>query len=625
MLPHQVIKEIMDIRTIQTSQGQATGRLYQLLSSPSSRYLLLQGLVSIILSYELIFSSDSAISLLTCNALVAGLWLCVAALAMLPESVLTATWFSAGLVAVDTMLVTAVIYLSGNARSDLYIAYFVLMLVAASVRRLSHVMGLSLLLSLGYAVVLYQGVLQTGVMATGHILGIPILLVMAIFYGVALETTAVAQEEKSTLLKDVESLKKTENELQSEKLKLEERIKALRDELSRANTELVDGQVARQGLERQLHEAQKMEAVGRVAARIAGEFGSLFSTIGKQTGVMLSHLQQHDPLRGAADELFKVGEKAATLTAQLIALQLDDRPVRTAVPIHRIVSDLHSTIASLLPDDIDLTIQSDKSVAYAEVDRDGLENVLFQLVVNARDAMPHGGRLSLEVKTTRESSPSSGASSVKVKGPQVVIQISDTGTGMNLDTQAHMFEPFFSTKETNIGLGLTEAYGIVKQNGGALEVDSRPGRGTTVRVCFPAVSVPDAQEDILPQPLLAKGNETILLVEEDEIERKLAVSVLQRHRYRVLEAASSVEALMLTQQYKGIVHLTVSPLVMPEIGGRELARRLMSHHPMMKALFVSSYDDETIQHHRINHRYVIHQPYRQSGLVEKVREMLDAV
>jgi len=138
------------------------------------------------------------------------------------------------------------------------------------------------------------------------------------------------------------------------------------------------------------------------------------------------------------------------------------------------------------------------------------------------------------------------------------------------------------------------------------------------------VPVPTAQEGVIPKTMLARGDETILLVEEDEIERKLALSALQRHKYHVLEAASSVEALILTQHYKGIVHLAVSPLVMPEIGGRELARRLLSQHPSMKALFVSSYDDETIQHHRINRRFALQHPYRQAGLIEKVREVLDA-
>ncbi|MBX3329549.1 MAG: response regulator [Nitrospira sp.] len=602
----------------------ASDKLYRLLTEPGSRYLVLQGLVTIILSYELLFGAESVISRLMSNGLVVGLWLALLVIAMLPQTVLGTMWFSAGLVTMDTLLVTAVIYLSGNARSDLYIAYFVLMLVAASVRRLSHLLGLSLLLSVGYAVVLYEEVLQTGILGTGQLLGIPVLLVMAVFYGVALESTAVAQEENVALLEDVEELKKTEEELETAKTKLEARIKGLKDDLTKANADLREGQIVRQGLERQLHEAQKMEAIGRVTARIAGEFGTLFAVVGKQTGVMLSRLQQNDPLRSSADELFKVGEKAATLTAQLIAMNLDGPHVRNTLSVHAVLTDLHDMIASLLPDHIELTIQLDKQVAYAEVDREGLETVFSQLVVNARDAMPNGGRLTIEVKTIESFSKLTRPLPIGSASHHILIQISDTGTGMNLDTQAHMFEPLFSTKETNIGLGLTAVFGIVKQNGGTLEVDSRPGQGTVVQIVFPAVPAPVVREERMPKAMLAKGDETILLVEENEIERKLALSTLQRYRYRVLEASSSVEALMLTQQYDGIVHLTVSPLVMPEIGGRELARRLLRQHPTMKTLFVSGYDDETIQHHRINQRFVLQQPYRQSGLVEKVREMLDA-
>lgn len=614
----------MEQNLAHAGSGQASDRLYRLLTEPGSRYFVLQGLVTIILSYELLFSGESVISRVMSNGLVMGLWLGILVIAMLPKAVLGAAWFSAGLVAVDTLLVTTVIYLSGNARSDLYIAYFVLMLVAASVRRLSHLLALSLLLSAGYAVVLYEGVLQTGVMATGQLLGIPVLLVMAVFYGVALESTAVAQEEKASLLKDVEELKKTEEELETAKTQLEARIKGLKEHLMQANADLRAGQVARQGLERQLHEAQQMEAIGRVAARIAGEFGTLFAVVGKQTGVMLSRLQQNDPLRSSADELFKIGEKAATLTAQLIALNLDGRHVRNTLSVHAVLVDVQRMIASLLPDHIELTMQLDKQVAYAEVDREGLETILYQLVVNARDAMPNGGRLTIEVKTIGDCSTSARPLSVESTTPQILIQISDTGTGMNLDTQAHMFEPLFSTKETNIGLGLTAVFGIVKQNGGRLEVDSRPGQGTRVRLIFPAAPAPEAREEMMSKAMLAKGDETILLVEENEIERKLALSILRRHRYRVLEAASSVEALMVTRKFDGIVHLTVSPLVMPEIGGRELARRLLSQHPTMKTLFVSGYDEETIRHHRINQRFVLQQPYRQCGLIEKVREMLDA-
>jgi CheY-like chemotaxis protein len=282
-------------------------------------------------------------------------------------------------------------------------------------------------------------------------------------------------------------------------------------------------------------------------------------------------------------------------------------------------------IADLLPEHIELRVQLDPQAAHVEVDREGLETILFQLVVNARDAMPNGGRLTIDVKTIEAPVKSAWTTQVGAAASQVEITVSDTGTGMNLDTQAHMFEPLFSTKEMNIGLGLTAVFRIVKQHGGRLGVESRPGQGTVVRLSFPAASVQDGQEESVAKALLAKGGETILLVEEDEIERKLAKSALQRHRYHVLEASSPVEALMLTQQYQGIVHLTVSPLVMPEIGGRELARRLLDLQPTMKALFLSSYDDETIRQHRINQRFVLQQPYRQTGLIGKVREMLDAV
>ncbi|MDH5318209.1 MAG: ATP-binding protein [Nitrospira sp.] len=603
---------------------QASNRLYRLLTNTTSRYLVLQGLVSIILSYELLFGSDSVISRVMSNTLVMGLWLGIAALAMLPAAILTSTWFTAGLVTADTMLVTSVIYLSGNARSDLYIAYFVLVLVAASVRRLSHVLGLSLLLSVGYAVVLYETSLQSGTLVTGQLLGIPVLLVMAVFYGLALESAVIAKEESALLLKDIEGLKKTEDELEVKKAQLETRIKILKEDLSKANSELREGQVARQGLERRLQDAQKMEAAGRVAARIAEEFGALFTVIGKHTGLMLSHFQPNDPLRSSADEIFKVGEKAATLTAQLIALNLEGNLVRHTVSVHAVLTDIRDTIKSLLPANIELIVRTGERASYAEVDREGLETVLLHLVVNARDAMPNGGRLLVELQLIEQNSQSNRSFPTGLTFPQILIQLTDSGTGMNLDTQSHMFEPFFSTKETNIGLGLTAVFGIVKQNGGTLDVNSRPGKGTTVRLFFPAASATNMREEPSSKSLSAKGNETILLVEENEIGRKLALSALQRCRYHVLEAASSVEALMVTQRYQGILHLTVSPLVMPELGGRELARRLMQHQPKMKALFVSSYDDETIQHHRINQRFVLQSPYRQFGLIEKVREVLDA-
>jgi len=609
----------------ESNSTSSSSRFHQLLTHPRSRLILLQCLVSVILSYELLFGSESVISRLKSDGIVVGIWAFVGVLAALPGAWLEMAWFNGVLVAVDTLLVTAVIYLSGNARPDLYIAYFVLMLVSASVRRLSHMMGLCLLLCAGYAALLYEGIVQSETIAVGHLLGVPVLLVMAVFYGLALEAVTVVQKEKSTLLKDVEALKRTEEQLAASKVQLEARIAGLKDDLTQSQDKLQQGLAVRQSLERRLRDAQKMEAVGRMAAGIAKEFGDLFSVIGKQTGVMLAALPANDPMRAAADEIFKTGEKAATLTAQLITLNLDAGQVRRLLSVKAVLTDLQSVIRSLLPEHIELAIHPDDTPIYAELDREGLEKVLLQLVVNARDAMPSGGRLVIEARSGAGLPGATHTGGVgKKPSHDVLLQISDTGTGMNLDTQAKIFEPFFSTKETNIGLGLTAVYGIVKQNGGMVEVDSRPGQGTVVRVWLPGAEVANVQAEQIPKSVLAKGNETILLVEEDEITRKLAGLMLARYNYRVLEAASSVEALMLTQRYKGIVHLTISPLVLAEIGGRELARRLLNHQPTMKALFVSGYDDETITHHRINRRFVLQQPYRQIGLVEKVREMLDA-
>jgi CheY-like chemotaxis protein len=220
-----------------------------------------------------------------------------------------------------------------------------------------------------------------------------------------------------------------------------------------------------------------------------------------------------------------------------------------------------------------------------------------------------------------ESEPVNGRAEHQSK---VLIQVSDTGGGMSVETQSHMFEPFFSTKEMNVGLGLTAVYGIVKQSAGQVDVVSQPGRGTVVRVTLPLAGQGRSSIPSILVKVSAKGQETVLLVEPNEIDRKLALSTLLRHRYQVLEASSSVEALLLTQQHPGAVHVTVSDLIMPEISGRDLARRLLKRHPMMKPLFVSGYDDEAMVSHRLNPRYLLRRPYRQTGLVEKVRELLDA-
>ena len=588
------------------------------------RYVVLQALVGIMLAYQLLFGPEPVVSRVTSEFIVGGLIVLIGCLLAVPSSILQAAWFSGTLISVDTALVTGIMYLSGHARSELYLAYFILMLIAASLRRLSHVIAFSLLLCAGYGVVLYQGSVQTGTLSVGQLMGVPVLLVMAMFYGMALETIGSERQQKTQLLHNIEALRKTEQTLQVSREQLEIRIKGLKEDLSKANAMVQQEKSERQGLERQLFEAQKMEAIGRITSGLANEFSHLFSVIGKQTGVVLSHLLPEDPLYRPVDEIFRTGEQAAVLTAQLATLDLQHRQFRHVISMQTVMEDLSATIRGLLPERIHCQITIEPGPLDVEVDREGIEQVLLNLALNARDAMPQGGRLTIGISPVQ-----SGVGGLPSLGTQsrmsaVRIEVGDTGSGMTRDTQSRMFEPFFSTKETNVGLGLTSVYGIVKQHGGHVDVASLPGQGTTVRIYLPALTGVVTATHPSEYSVAAKGQETVLLVEPHEIERKLALATLRRHRYEVLEASSPVEALMLAQQYTGAVHITISGLLMPEISGRELAKRLLKQHPTMKALFVTGYDDDPNISHRINRRFLLRRPYRQRGLVEKIRELIDA-
>lgn len=588
------------------------------------RYVVLQALVGVMLAYQLLSGTEPSVSFLTSEVIVASLVALVLCLLWVPVSVLQTTWFSGALIGIDTVFVTATIYLSGNARSDLYLSYFILMLIAASVRRFSHVIAFSLLLCAGYGLTLYQGAVQTGSLSVGHLLGVPVLLVMATFYGLALQTIEAERQQKTLLLGSIAPLKETEQALQSSRDQLEARIKGLKSDLSRAHEYVQHEKKERQGLEQQLHEVQKMEAISRIAGGIANELSHLVSVIGKQTGVVLSRLKSDDPLYMPVDDIFRSGGQAAVLTAQLAGLGLHDGHFRQVLSVKAVLEEIRDVMRGLLPPPIDLEMVLDDAPMAVEVDREGLEQVLLHLAVNARDAMPHGGRLRIEAKRVVSGQEKETVNGTGGHQAEVLIQVSDTGSGMSLETQSHMFEPFFSTKEMNVGLGLTAVYGIVKHSAGRVDVVSQPGQGTVVRVILPLAGPGRLPAASILANISAKGQETILLVEPNEIDRKLALSTLLRHRYQVLEASSSVEALLLTQQHSGAVHVAVSDLIMPEIGGRDLARRLLKQHPMMKPLFVSGYDDEAMVSHRLNPRYLLRRPYRQTGLVEKVRELLDA-
>ena len=304
------------------------------------RYIALQSLVGVMLGYQLLSGHDLIANLSMNLVIIGGLATMVLCLWYVPTSILQVAWFSGALVWINTVLVTATSYLSGHARSELYLSYFVLMLIAASVRKLSHVIALSLLLCTGYGIILYQGIVQTGSMSPGHLMGVPVLLVMAMVYGLALQTIGVQREQKEELLGNIAALKETEQALQASRDQLEARIKGLKGDLSLANEHVRQEKKERQGLEERLHEAQKMEAIGRIAGGIANELSHLVSVIGRQTGVALSRLKSDDPLYGPVDDIFRSGEQAAILTAQLAGLCLQEGQVRQVHSVRAVLEEI---------------------------------------------------------------------------------------------------------------------------------------------------------------------------------------------------------------------------------------------------------------------------------------------
>ncbi len=587
--------------------------------------MFLQSLVAGILSYELLVSNETIYGQIVSRMVALGLILISVGIMLLPKSALESAWFPGALISINTLLVTGTIYLSGNASSELYLTYFLLLLIASSAPSLKQLLGLSIIICAGYGVLVYEHAMQSGTLEVGHLLGIPVLLIMSVFYGLTLETVAAERRRNRLLREDVEELKQSEQNLEERRTHLETRVQGLKQGLSRANQEIRQGKVERTGLERQLREAQKFEAVGRLASRLAHEFNQMLAVIGAQTGAIVSKLKPDDPLHAPVDAIFRSGERAATLTAQLLALGIHETTIRDTLSLGEAIASMRETLEGLLPGRIDVRVPDESKPVLVEIGHDRLEYLLLHLIANARDAMPKGGRVDIAVEVVSGELLPAEQLEKNPRKRMARIAVSDSGGGMNSDVQAQMFEPFFSTKETHAGLGLTLVYGIVRQYGGTVEVQSQPGQGTTVRLYLPLVERNGVVRDTrVRREAVSKGAETVLVVEEDEIARKLALSTLHSHRYQVLEAGSAVEALLVAQQHKGPIHLTVSHLTLAEIGGRELAKRLVLQHPAMKALFVSGFSDDTIVSHRVNKKYFLQQPYRQHDLAEKVRELLDA-
>jgi two-component system, cell cycle sensor histidine kinase and response regulator CckA len=383
---------------------------------------------------------------------------------------------------------------------------------------------------------------------------------------------------------------------------------------------------ARERLEGQLRQAQKMEALGRFAGGVAHDFNNLLTAIQGYTSLIMMDLAPHDPHREDLEEIRKASERAAALTRQILAFSRRHVIEPMTIDLNQTIMDLERLVPRLIGEDVAVVIALDPELAAVRADPRQLEQVVLNLVVNARDAMPEGGRLTLETAMDLVSESDPRASPDLPPGRYAVLTVSDTGTGMDPAIVPNIFDPFFTTKEPGrgTGLGLATVYGIVKQGGGHVEVDTAPGAGATFRLWFPAAT---AESAVAAAPSAAspgpRGSETVLLVEDEESVRVFASKALEKQGYRVLQARHGRDALLRLSEHDGPVHLVITDIVMPEMGGGELARRLAGERPEVPVLFMSGYtDDEVAQRGLGAEQGFLQKPFTSDGLARKVREAL---
>lgn len=392
---------------------------------------------------------------------------------------------------------------------------------------------------------------------------------------------------------------------------------------------------AHKKLQRQLLVAQKMEAIGRLSAGVAHDFNNLLTVIGGYSALLLSRRNAPDPDCADILEIQKAADRATVLTRQLLAFSRRQIVQPRVLDLNAIVSDMDRMLRRVIGEDIELAAVLDASLGSVEADSGQIEQVIMNLAVNARDAMPEGGRLTLETANLNLHGELALRGTALPPGAYVVLAVTDTGIGMDAETTERIFEPFFTTKGVGrgTGLGLSTVYGIVEQAGGAVAVYSEPGHGTTFRIFLPRV--PDAAADASPPELSAapgvpdlpagRGSETLLVVEDEDGVRALVCAVLRRERYTVLEARNGGEALLICEQHEKNIDLMISDITMPGMSGVELAGRVRGIRPSMKVLFTSGYAEKAVLHQRILTAGVpfLEKPFAPPDLARKVREVLD--
>jgi PAS domain S-box-containing protein len=383
----------------------------------------------------------------------------------------------------------------------------------------------------------------------------------------------------------------------------------------------------RRRLEEQDTQGQKMEAVGRLAGGIAHDFNNALTVITGYGHVVLGELPAGSPARPHVAEMVKAGERAAALVRRLLAFSRKSVLAPKVLDLHAVVAGLEGMLRRLLGEDIDLVTSLQPGLGRVRADPGQLEQALVNLAANARDAMPRGGRLTVEAQ---EAGPGEcSGSPAGCPGPCVLLAVTDTGCGMTPEVRARAFEPFYTTKGPGrgTGLGLAMVHGFAKQSGGQVEVYSEPGRGTTFKLYLPRAQGEVARRTPRPAPPAApRGTETVLLVEDEEGVRALVRQVLRGRGYALLEAGDGAQALRVAEMHLRPIHLLLTDVVMPGFGGRELSERLLALHPEARVLFTSGYTEDAVVRHGVLEEEVhfLHKPFSPADLARKVREVLDS-
>jgi two-component system, cell cycle sensor histidine kinase and response regulator CckA len=393
-------------------------------------------------------------------------------------------------------------------------------------------------------------------------------------------------------------------------------------------TERAKAEQEQRKLQEQLQQAMKMEAVGRLAGGVAHDFNNLLTSINGNVQLALLDLKPNDPLADTLREIGRAADSAADMTRQLLAFSRKQLIEPKVIDLNDLIGSMIKMLGRLIGEDIELRTRRNENLGMVKIDPGQFEQILVNLAINARDAMPDGGKLIIETANVELDEEYCQVHTYSKPGSYVMLAVSDTGFGMSAEIKSHIFEPFFTTKEQGkgTGLGLATIYGTVKQAFGNVEVYSEEGKGTTFKIYLPRVEEKPEKLDKEKRAIdIQGGKETILLVEDEDLVRSLAIRILKRLGYKVICVASSGDALIAAEQYSESIHLLFTDVIMPGMNGRQLAERITKLHPETKMLFSSGYTEDVIAHHGVidENLHFIGKPYTPDTLAKAIRNTLD--